>query len=433
MFRRRALCLVVLMVCMIAGVSSRPRAQDGQPKRTTLDLAGLGVNVPDQIINPDQDDRGLAGMQEQASRLLHDAHMMGAKTVRWFVTAVWSQYPCGRDPEDQATGALYPAWYKITRALLEAAEVEHIAVVIVMADTSNGKFIDHTHDQESRDRLLAGWSKYQSPSGCAVSFQNGYYGASAPPRFFEDPTIVHHLGARFVTMAKYLVGFPSLGGLEMFNEPEFDEVHRVQFATTVRALRERIRHEVPATAALPIYSGVASWDTKIAASLRQAGDLVDEPYITQHWYGDYSGQSAERLQANIDWIRTFIPDRRLIIAEAGSSVTIKNPAVHATMVSSLMSTMKNAHVGVWPWGTYFDPSSTAPDYKWEFNTRGLGGEAFRGFLIDTSREAAFAHATQVSFEHGAEPFRIQQVGRTRRRLAPVCAGGFRSDRTRFCP
>src|ERR1700730_16790390 len=112
--------------------------------------------------------------------------MDGGHVVRWFVSTVWPKYTCSRDPEDQQTGQLDPAWFIISRTLLQQAERESVSVVIVMADTAKGTFVGLPSSDE-RATIMSGWEKHRQSrmttdqgvagyASCQQSFQNGYFG-----------------------------------------------------------------------------------------------------------------------------------------------------------------------------------------------------------------------------------------------------------------
>ncbi|NYF51100.1 hypothetical protein [Tunturiibacter gelidoferens] len=89
-----------------------------------MNTLSYGENINDSLVNPLEAGKSEEDLTRQVSGILHAVRMDGGSTVRWFVTAAWPQYRCSRDPEDQATGELDPAWYLISKTLLEQAQRE---------------------------------------------------------------------------------------------------------------------------------------------------------------------------------------------------------------------------------------------------------------------------------------------------------------------
>jgi hypothetical protein len=415
------LMLVLVMFCRSAAA--------GAASATGLNPISFGANITDSMINPLDSGQSEQGLRAEASRIMHDIHMMGGRTARWFVSNVWPQYRCSRDPEDQASGDIDPAWYIISRALLESAKAEDIKLVVVLADTADGSFSGMSSNEDKRNQQILLWTEHRASglghdgygvsnsAPCDQSFQNGYYGTVAPQKLFEDINIVEHFISRFAKMGHFLVQFPALGGLELFNEPAFAETHRTTFARSIAKIRREIRQLVPALASVPIYSGIAWWDQAIVQATNEAGDLDEEPYVSLHFYGNFSGATSS-LNGAVQFVRKLFPEKALVIAEAGSAVPVRDRTTHLRMIKSLMTEMQSAHVGLWPWGTWFNVSSSSADEKWDFNVRGPGGGAFREYLIDVIREQIYAVPVpvQVVSSDGGQIFEealsIQQIPAT---------------------
>ena len=252
--------------------------------RPALNTLSYGENLNDSLTNPLNAGKSEEDLTRQVSGILHAVRMDGGTTVRWFVTASWPQYRCSRDPEDQATGELDPAWYVISRTLLQQAQREGIPVVVVMADTANGTFASLPGDEQKREATIARWYSYEKTqqghdrypaegTPCEQSFQNGYLGRIHANEIFEDPALVPHFTNRFLKMAQFLKSFPALGALEMFNEPDFAETHKPGFARTIAQIRSSLYERHPSLRAIPLYSSgiLGRRDFKESASSGRSG------------------------------------------------------------------------------------------------------------------------------------------------------------------
>jgi hypothetical protein len=171
---------------------------------------------------------------------------------------------------------------------------------------------------------------------------------------------------------------------------------------------------------IPIYSGVAWWDEKIAQGLLASGDLVSEPYATVHYYrkaGVDVGDVMAEVVKDIADVRQLAPGKQVIVAEAGSEAPIFDLHEHARFLNALIAGGEAGHAGMWFWGTYADDTTSKPDFRWEFNSTALSGGSFRNNLIATEREALYKSETSVQFtdenlrhDH-AEPVIITQLSR----------------------
>jgi hypothetical protein len=379
--------------------------------RITLNPLSFGNNIDESLINPTEPGKSEAQLTEQVAGILHGVKMDGGRTVRWFVTSVWPQYLCARDPENQATGELDPAWFTISRILLQQAEKEGIAVVIVLADTTNGTFAGLSSNEGKRTSVIARWHQHHaalptaaggrmSTVECDRGFQNGYYGRMRPAEIFEDPQVQPLLAARFLKMAEFLKTFPALAALELFNEPDFAESQKPQFARTIAQIRHLLYSEDPSLRSIPIYSGVSAWNDKIVRSLAAAGELADEPYVNVHSYlkaGASAPVNEKWVGDLIAYLRRIVPDKPLIIAEAGASDSIHDLRVHSNVLHALLSAKKAGQVGMWMFGTFADDSGPQPDFKWEFTSSALSGGSFRDILAATDREHGYRYGKAVVF------------------------------------
>ncbi|MFC3653735.1 hypothetical protein ACFONN_19425 [Dyella humi] len=381
-----------------------------------LDPLGYGENIDEALINPTEPGKTEEDLTEQVAGILHSVKMDGGRTVRWFVSDVWPQYRCARDPEDQSNGELDPAWFTISRILLQQAQKEGISVVIVMADTANGTFAGLPSSEDKRSATVSGWKQYRqthlvlsgaaaSPAPCEQSFQNGYFGSVQPEAIFEDATRSAHLTNRFFRMAEYLKSFPALGALEMFNEPNFVETQKPEFGRTIARIRGALYARDPSLRKIPIYSGVAYWNEKVAHSLDAAGDLAEEPYINVHEYTKASvdPQVVTTGVVNlIAYLRRIVPGKKVIIAEAGSDASIHDLQVHANLFYAFLAARAMGHAGMWMWGTYANDTIPQPDFRWEFNSTALSGGAFRKLLVAADHEDEYRQGKPVTFTAAAQ-------------------------------
>lgn len=396
---------------------------------TTFSPLAYGENVNESLINPFEPGKNEDDLTRQVSGILHAVRMDGGSTVRWFVTGVWPQYRCSRDPEDQSTGDLDPAWFTISKILLQQAQHEGISVVVVMADTTNDAFAGLPRADDKRASEIAAWSSYRaaqrgrdrystSAATCDRSFQNGYRGRVHPEAIFEDAELAPHFTNRFLKMAQYLKQFPALGALEMFNEPRFAESQKPQFARMISTIRNSLYAQDPSLRTVPLYSGAAFWSDKLANNLSAADDLRWEPYINLHYYRKATTEPralTDDMLKNVEYLRRVAPDKPVIIAEAGAADPVYDLQEHADFLQALLDGMPVAHVGMWTWGTFANDATLRPDFKWEYNSTALSGGAFRKLLIATDAEDAYRTGKTVAFVGSAshqpapEPVTIDQV------------------------
>ena len=280
------------------------------------------------------------------SRIIYEARRIGALTLRWPVADVWPQYECSRDPENQATGELDPAFFAASRALLEEAHRQNVKMLMVMADLSDSSVDQVPRDPGGRAEVIAAWARHRVDSAgedrypgdhvarCRNSFQGGYYGAADAEESFVHPEVVNHFAARFNKMAAFLQQFPARAGLEMFNEPTTAAMQEDAFGRSLQRLRKSIRSAAPS---LPVYSGVPWWDRQTVDELNRTGDLPEEPFIQVHSYNDYTqpaGVNDKALDGLVQYVQKLAPDKPLVFGEAGSKVALPFAAQHTAMVRS---------------------------------------------------------------------------------------------------
>jgi hypothetical protein len=373
----------------------------------------FGVNIDQSLINPfDDPSSGAVRLRREVATIFYEVRRIGGRTVRWFNDDVGSQYECGKDPENQATGELDPAWYEITRALLEEGQRWHVKVVISLMNLAGSTFSGLPRDEVAREQAiaafaahrarLAGKDHYPGDHTCRNSVQHGYYGAPDAQTMFQQPAIRERMQRRFVKMARYLEGFPALGALELFNEPTFNVTHQDVYANTVRQIEDAMRHSDPGVARIPIYSGTAYWDQGVVAAARGSGDLEREPFVTVHSYANYARADTERQRRDITWVMGLMPHKQLVIAEAGDESAPLSRQGNAAMVRFLLSEANELHVGLWVWGNDLtQESKPTPDYKWSFNPLSLAGGSFRPFFIDSDAESNYARPRPVQVHDSA--------------------------------
>jgi hypothetical protein len=377
---------------------------------TPFDPVSFGVNIDSSLSNPlDDPQHSETPLRQEVATILYGVSRMGGRTIRWFSDDVWRQYRCGRDPEDQSSGDIDPAWYRMTRILLEEAQRQDVKVVISLMNLANGTFSGLPKDVSERAKAIAefanyrasraGKDSYEGDHDCTGSLQNGYYGQIDVREMFERAEIRERMRRRFMSMALYLKDFSALGAIELFNEPSFDFTHQPLYASTVRQWEKDIRDASPRLSRIPVYSGTAYWDRGIAAAAIKTGDLEQEPFVTVHSYIDYTQpeRASTSLDRNIEWVQGLIPDKRLVIAEAGDDgPTPLSLEGNATMVRLLFKEALTHHVGLWVWGddTSWEHRAT-PNFKWSFSPLSLAGGSFRPFFIDVAAEQRYADSQRL--------------------------------------
>ena len=399
--------LVMLpMLCVSHGRANQ------NPSARSIDFSTFGINVDESLVNPLDAAHSQAELKGQVSRIIYEARRIGVRQLRWQVDTVWPQYECSRDPENQATGELDPAFFLIAERLLQEAETQHVKVLVVMADLS-ADTIDHIPTTSgARADVVAGWARYRAQSAgkdayngdhvqrCANSFQNGYYGAANPTDVLTNPAVVDHFAARFAKMAAFLSKFPALDALELFNEPPTKVVQQPTFGKAVMQIRAAIHKVAPST---PVYSGVPWWDRKMIDELNASGDLADEPFVEVHSYLDFSKPDADAQQALdgvVSFLRKLAPGKAFVFAEVGSQRALPEVAQHTAMVKTLIDLALSRHVGLWAWGSFIRGDKVVQDYKWDFNPRSLAGVSFRPYFANTAKEASYAREQTVSLRAG---------------------------------
>jgi len=374
-----------------------------------------GSNINESLINPLENGASQEDLTLEVARILHTVRMDGGLTVRWIVSYVWPQYACSKDPEDQATASLDAAWYIIARTLLEQAKIEGLHVVIVMTDTAGGTFLALPSASRERGQIVERWAAHNrgrpysqtKVPNCDSAFQDGYHGTISLREMLGTPGVLSHLANRFYTMAEFLRNYAALAGLELFNEPAFTETESPSFGAAIATIRNELYRRDESLKALPMYSGVAWWNPQIVKGLSESGELASEPYMTVHYYREAGRSPSEvrrQLMDSIDPMRRFAPNKPVIVSEAGSADPIYDLADHQSLLNAFMQVHDDAHVGLWTWGTYADDKHPQPDFKWEFNSTALSGEAFRARRIDTEWEKHYeeARATFFSFANQAK-------------------------------
>jgi len=398
--------LILAMLCAVGG-----RANQNPPARS-VDVDRFGLNIDESLVNPLDAKHNDTELKLQVSRIIYEARRIGARQLRWQVNTVWPQYECSRDPENQATGELDSAFYKVARQLLEEAQKQGVKVIVVMADLS-ADTIDHVPTASAaRAEMVAGWARYRAESAgkdgydgdhvqrCANGFQNGYYSATNATDVFSNPAVVDHFAARFAKMAGFLSKFPALDALELFNEPPTKVVQQPTFGDAMMRIRVAIRRVAPST---PVYSGVPWWDRKMIDELGASGDLADEPFVEVHSYLDFSKPDSgarEALDGAVSFLKKIAPGKAVVFAEAGSQTALPEVAQHTAMVKTLIDLALSRHVGLWAWGSFIRGDKVAQDYKWDFNPRSLAGVSFRPYFANTAKEASYAREQTVSIRTG---------------------------------
>jgi hypothetical protein len=398
--------LILATLCVVGSHANQ------NPPARSIDVDKFGLNVDESLVNPLDAKHSDTELKLQISRIIYEARRIGARQLRWQVNTVWPQYECSRDPENQATGELDSAFYKVARQLLEEAQKQGVKVIIVMADLS-ADTIDHIPTTSAaRAEMVAGWARYRAESTgkdaydgdhvqrCANGFQNGYYSAANPTEVFSNQAVVDRFAARFAKMAAFLSEFPALGALELFNEPPTRVVEQPTFGNAVMQIRAAIRKVAPST---PVYSGVPWWDRKMIDELNACGDLADEPFVEVHSYLDFSKPDTgaqQALDGVVSFLKKIAPGKAFVFAEAGSQTVLPEVAQHTAMVKTLIDLSLSRHVGLWAWGSFIRGDKVAQDYKWDFNPRSLAGVSFRPYFANTAKEASYAREQTVGLRTG---------------------------------
>lgn len=365
--------------------------------------AAYGANITEALLNPLDAGGSEEATRQQVARILYDVRMSGGTVVRWITTDVWPQWRCGKDPQDVQTGEIDPAWFSVTRILLEEADVQHVKVVVVLSDFATARA---DQQQWAAHRAEAAGKDHYAEHQCPA--QAEYHGESDLRRMLARPDLRQDLSRRFVTMVTHLDRFSALAAVELFNEPDFRLTHTDVFWSSTHALRAAVRGAISRPP--PLYSGVAAWDEGIVAVARRQGDFRDEPVMTVHDYEDYAlpgeqdGANSQRL---ISYLRRIAPGKPLVLSEFGSRVSLRTVDQHRGMVDASYRLYGHNAIGLWVWGTYF-PQPEESDYKWDFNHRSPVGAAYRPYAFDPD-ENRFADGSRLTI-HEAGTWVLQLQG-----------------------
>src|ERR1700761_2758344 len=90
--------LLVFLFCATAALAAPETSAPFEP-------VSFGVNIDEGLINPFDDPlSGSARLRREVATIFYEVRRIGGRTVRWINDDVWTQYECGKDPENQATG-----------------------------------------------------------------------------------------------------------------------------------------------------------------------------------------------------------------------------------------------------------------------------------------------------------------------------------------
>ncbi|WP_141098522.1 hypothetical protein [Rhodoblastus acidophilus] len=374
-------------------------------------IGGFGFNVTESLLNPAEPGVTKDQVDRQAARLTYDARMSGAKTLRWFSTDVWPQWQCTNDPEN-ADGTIDPNWQSVADSLLTNAQQNGLRVVVVLANATNSGFGGVAPN--SSPATLKTWANHRAAvQGFDKYPASAHDCTNVPPYFsfseaswFSNPLLSERLTQRFVTMARFLAKYPGLGGIELFNEPDYALTHTSSFWVPVTKMLTSVKNADRALATIPVYSGVAWWNATIIQQARASGAWSLEPFITVHNYTD-ARQTESKINSDlnglVDYLTTIAPDKPIIIGEAGSSVSLSQLSDNAKMLRVLLGIYSRRHVGLWVWGDWFPDSDT--DMKWDFNHRSVAGPSQAPFFFDQNRTASYSTGRSVPLS-GGQPFTL---------------------------
>jgi hypothetical protein len=365
----------------------------------------FGMNITEALANPLEAAKTTEDLRTQVAKIFYDLRMMGGRSARWISKDVWPQWRCGLDPEDQLTGEVDPAWFIVTRVLLEEAKRNDIKIIIVLSDLAHSSQGALTANKTSFPRQFEQWADHRRLQIGLDGYQGsiracpdgeGYYGAVGQDTLFSQPAFRTRLAHRFAAMARHLVQFPALGAIEMFNEPDFRITSTPGFWLTVRQLRLALRQADSRVAEIPVLSGTAWWDRDVLSAASREGDLAREPFIATHWYGDFGSASgpSPSIGDYLSKIRNLVPEKDILVAEAGSSTSIYNADQHKIMVDQLLKSYLSSRFGLMVWGDWFE-QPVQHDFKLDFNHRSEGGDAFRDYFF-SDREPGYAKAMAVT-------------------------------------
>ncbi len=385
-------------------------------------IGGFGYNLDESLLNPAEPNVTPERLRLQIARLAYDARMTGARTLRWTPTDIWPQWRCTNDPEN-ADGSLDPNWRTMAGALLEGAQNQGLRVVVILADATNDGFGGIRTGSEPEK--LKAWAAHRAGLRGADKYPDAAHDcAELPPYYahpeaewFTDPQLSARLTQRFVAQARFLAGFPALGGVELFNEPDFALTQTADFWPAVAKMLRAVKSADPALARIPVYSGAASWNGEVVAQAKAAGAFDLEPFITVHFYDDYTrpeAQVAAQVGQAVDYLQRIAPGKPVIVAEAGSSQPLRQIADNAKMIRVLLNLYAARHVGLWVWGDWFSQPGDA-DFRWDFNHRSAAGPSLAPYFFDAAGAAKYAVGTRIQAVRtsgGSETlaFKVETIG-----------------------
>jgi hypothetical protein len=350
----------------------------------------FGYNITQSILNPLEPGGSENATRQEIAAILYDVRMGGGSVVRWIVTDVWPQWRCGRDPEDSKDGEIDAAWFTVTRILLEEAQRQGVQVVVTMTNLADGGFAGSSSDPAAMTSDSQRWTKHRADAAGTDHYDDhicrtspGYYGHTNQAELFSLPALQQALARRLSKMVDHLSSFPSLAAVELFNEPQFKLTQGDSFWSAVRILRQTIRATGGRSAQVPIFAGVAWWDSAVVGAANRSGELANEPVLTAHTYNDYKGSSEARLREMnrlIGYLSGLNLHKPIVLAEFGSGTSLSMSSQHQVMVDTAYEIYKEGNAAVWVWGNYF-PQPNETDYKWDFNHRSPVGDSFRPYFF----------------------------------------------------
>jgi hypothetical protein len=367
-------------------------------------LSHYGMNASESLLNPAEPDVNQQVLNVQAARLIYDLRAGGGEVLRWMSTDVWPQWRCSSDPEN-ADGQIDPNWFDAVSTLLKAADEQGVKVVVSLADLTNASFAAWGTGAVAEAKLEQ-WAQYRLRSAGKDRYPLDQHDCDARVPYvfapeaaiFTDPQLRARFLRRITTMAKFLAGFPALGAIELFNEPEFGMTHSPGYWSAVREMLRAVKAADPALAKVPVYSGTAAWDWGIVAEAAKSGALELEPFLSVHTYDDYTEPEAKldaALNGLIDYLHQLAPGKPIIIAEAGSKVPLYRLEDNAKMIRVLLRLSRTRHIGLWVWGDWF-PAEHDVDYKWDFNPRSAAGPSLAPYFFDAGMINKYTQPRQIA-------------------------------------
>lgn len=412
--------------------------------------ATVGVNLSQTLWNPV--DFGEDATRRQISAAIHEAQLMGARTVRWISDMVWPFYKCSPDPENQLDGSIDPAFSTLSRILLDEAQKANVKVVITLFDPilaygpsygpksptvySNsgdwiwgrdfgwiqgpGGYVDGgypikdfssyggTSCQNQGNAPITPYTYYGSTSFGPQTSQNALiYNASAlkklSTRFWNQVVILNQLNSQY----------QSLGAITLFNEPYPTGTDTSNFSVYVTSVMTTLMQYFPS---IPFDTGIAWWEPQTLTAQVDSGAIYLglNNYVGQHRYYplpiNYGSTTSQYISASSGILSDLFSFKNYIDPWLGNGASM--PFVYEEYGGAGLPNSSSADLwnlinagyafhesysfnnGIWFWTRDDWQDASGGSHEEIVSPKGNYGDAFRDRFANIGKETSY-YSTQT--------------------------------------